>query len=154
IWGNQCQTVGIGGRFLAVGDELHSFNVTSAQNPIIGVPFFELDPFDVGENAFLAAHPTRGSGSVAFNSRATLYAGDAYLRFKFGYRILNSLEATLGYNGLYWNRMAQAGEQVDRTLNSTQFEGGGFTGAPRPEFGFRLRDYYVQGITIGLQGAY
>lgn len=284
IWANQCQTVGVGGRFLALGDERHSFNVSSVDNPIIGVPFFELDPFDVGENAFLAAHPNRGPGSVGFNSRATFYAGDAFLRFKFwedcvhrldftagytfakigdgftldfantdaatgirrdlhddisminrfdgvspgalysvrgncwsfsllakcglgtmrhsatrigsttttaangtvavtnggiftqpsnighfeisefavmpeaqmkiGYRIFNCLEATLGYNGMYWNRMAQAGEQVDRTLNSTQFEGGTLTGAPRPDFGFRLRDYYVQGITIGLQGAY
>jgi hypothetical protein len=282
IWGNQCQTVGIGGRFLAIGDEVHSFNLSNTSNPIIGVPLIELDPFEVGENAILAAHPDRGPGSVAFNSTAYLYAGDAFLRFKFwedcvhrldlvggytfakigdgftfdlvntdatgtrrelrdefamtnrfdgaslgglyvvrgncwsftmlgkcglgtmrhtanitgttdttangvvtttsgglfaqptnigrheqsefaimpemqvkvGYRIHQCLEITAGYNGLYWNRMAQAGEQVDRTLNSTQFEGGTLTGAPRPEFAFHLRDYWVQGITLGLQGSY
>lgn len=283
IWANQCQTVGIGGRFLALGDETHSFNLNSAANPIIGVPFFELNVAEE-ENAFLVAHPDRGTGSVDFDSRAYLYAGDVYLRFKFwedcvhrldltagytfakigdeftlqvsntaantgtrrdlidefsmvnrfegvspgalynvrgacwsfsflgkcglgtmhhvasiagsttetdrtgavtvtnggifaqptniarhetrefaimpemqmkiGYRILPCLEATLGYNGIYWNRMAQAGEQVDRTLNSTQFDGNTLFGAPRPEFNFRLHDYYVQGITVGLQGTY
>lgn len=283
IWTNQCQTVGIGGRFLAIGDEVHGFNLSSVSNPIIGVPLIEVDPFEVGENALLAAHPSRGPGSVAFNSRAYMYAGDAYLRFKFwedcihrldltagytfakigdgftfdisnsdaatgtlrelhdefamtnrfdgvslgalyvvrtecwsftllskcglgtmrhtanitgstdttangavvttagglfaqptnigrhetsefaimpetqvkvGYRIHQCLELTAGYNGLYWNRMAQAGEQIDRTVNSTQFEGGALAGAPRPEFEFRLRDYWVQGITLGLQGSY
>ncbi|MEX0818943.1 MAG: BBP7 family outer membrane beta-barrel protein, partial [Pirellulaceae bacterium] len=61
------------------------------------------------------------------------------------------LAATFGYNFLYWSNVARAGEQVDRTINTSQIPQGDLTGAVRPAFPQRTDDFWAQGLRFGLE---
>jgi hypothetical protein len=69
-----------------------------------------------------------------------------------GYRINESLTATVGYNFLYWSNVVRAGEQIDTAVNldylpPTQVP----TSTPeRPEFNFEQTGIWFQGISLGL----
>jgi hypothetical protein len=62
---------------------------------------------------------------------------------KLGYQISEGIRANLGYNFLYWSDVARPGEHIDRAV------GGG-----RPAFSFRSSDFWVHGLTAGLEFRY
>ena len=53
-----------------------------------------------------------------------------------------------GYSFIYWNSVVMAGNQIDTSINPTQFTGpiqGGLS--PQPKF--QRTDFWVQGISLG-----
>lgn len=68
-----------------------------------------------------------------------------------GYQIDCRWRAYVGYNVLYWANVLRASEQVDFSVNPTQFSGGELVGEARPAFSFHDSDFWAQGLNFGLE---
>jgi hypothetical protein len=77
---------------------------------------------------------------------------------KLGLRITERLTIFGGYSYLYWSNVARPGEQIDRNLNPnlipTSASFGGPAAPRQPIMPFRTSDYWVQGMTWGLEFRY
>lgn len=71
-----------------------------------------------------------------------------------GYDVTPRLKATVGYTFIYWSRIARPADQIDPSLNPTQFPPGTLVGFPAPEPKFVLTDYWAQGLNVGLDYRY
>ncbi len=67
-----------------------------------------------------------------------------------GFEITRGLWATVGYNFMYWSRVARPGDQIDTDVNLSQEGGGALVGLPRPGFTGFMTDYWAQGLNFGL----
>jgi hypothetical protein len=74
--------------------------------------------------------------------------------FKLAYALRENISVSVGYTFIYWNKMALAGDQIDRNVNATQLSGGGLIGPGDPMFAFRDTDYWIQTIDIGVNWRY
>ncbi|HIF33818.1 MAG TPA: hypothetical protein EYQ75_19645 [Planctomycetaceae bacterium] len=70
-----------------------------------------------------------------------------------GYKINTHVELTCGYNLIYFPHMAFAGDQMDTTLDLTQANGGP-VGARPLLTGITDTDFWVQGVSLGLNWTY
>jgi hypothetical protein len=72
-----------------------------------------------------------------------------------GYRITPLIEARIGYTFLYWSSVARPGNQIDRSINTTQVPSdpsyGTAGGTNRPAANVTGSDFWAQGINFGLQ---
>jgi hypothetical protein len=59
------------------------------------------------------------------------------------------LEITAGYSCLYWNRVAQPGDQIDFSVNPNQPPPA--NEPQRPTFTFRDDDFFLHGAHVGAQ---
>ncbi len=66
------------------------------------------------------------------------------------YHLNECIDLTCGYSFIYWNHVAQPGDQIDLGINTSQI-GGTLTGVARPEFPGRDGEYYVHGLNFGVQ---
>lgn len=66
------------------------------------------------------------------------------------YHLNECIDLTVGYSFIYWNRVAQAGTQIDPVLNTSQINGT-LTGDPRPAFLGQDGGFLVQGLSFGVQ---
>ena len=77
---------------------------------------------------------------------------------KLGFQVTDWMKFTVGYTFLYLSDVARPGNQIDRTVNTsqlpTQLGGGMLVGAPRPGFVFKGTDFWAQGLTLGLELRY
>lgn len=64
------------------------------------------------------------------------------------YQVTPRIRATLGYTIIYINRVAQAGAQIDTSVDPTQFGGGPPGNAPI--FSFKQNPFWMQGINLGV----
>lgn len=69
---------------------------------------------------------------------------------KMAYAVTPRVSVSVGYTFLYWTRIALAGDQIDRTVNSTQLLGGVLAGPARPQYLATDTDFWVQTIDIGV----
>ncbi len=89
------------------------------------------------------------------HSRST-FAVVPEIALNVGYRLTPQLTAFLGYAFLYANNVVRPGEQVDRTINTTQNVAWvGETalhpsGPARPAFDFRTTDFWAQTLSLGV----
>lgn len=91
--------------------------------------------------------------NIGVHSRdVTVWSPEA--NFKLSYAVTNDLSLSVGYTFIYWNKMALAGDQIDRNVNATQLSGGGLIGPGDPMFNFRNTDYWLQTIDIGVNWRY
>ncbi|NBV45413.1 MAG: hypothetical protein EBR86_07170 [Planctomycetia bacterium] len=67
------------------------------------------------------------------------------------YGILPQLRCSVGYTCIWWSQVARAGQQVDATVNPTQFPPGALSGAAQPAFNLHTTDFWAQGLTLGLE---
>jgi hypothetical protein len=71
------------------------------------------------------------------------------------YQITANLKAVVGYNILYWSKVARPGDQIDRTVNPTQVpidpSFGPLNGPARPTLVPRSTDFWAQGINFGIE---
>jgi hypothetical protein len=71
-----------------------------------------------------------------------------------GYWLTPQIRLGMGYQFLYWSRVARPGNEIDTTVNAAQvprdirFANG--LGDPRPAFGFHSSAYWAQGINWGV----
>jgi hypothetical protein len=73
---------------------------------------------------------------------------------RLGYQLTDHWTAFAGYSFLYWSSVARAGEQIDLTVNPTQIPPGKLVGEPRPAFNRHDGDFWVQGVSVGLEFRY
>jgi hypothetical protein len=59
------------------------------------------------------------------------------------------LQLTLGYTGIFWTDIVQAGDVIDRRINLSQ-QTGALVGTAAPVFNWNDGTYWVQGMTAGL----
>ncbi len=71
-----------------------------------------------------------------------------------GFQVTKHAKIVLGYNFLYWSKVARAGEQIDRSVNSTLLPNSGATvvgDTTRPRFDFIQTSFWAQGVNVGLE---
>jgi hypothetical protein len=72
------------------------------------------------------------------------------VNLKLDYAVTPHISLSVGYTFLYWTRAAFAGDQIDRSVNDTQLNGGAVVGPARPAFAFRDTDFWIQSIDLGV----
>ncbi len=145
-WLDDCQNIGIGGRFFGfIEDE--QYNQVSDGSFSIGVPFFNANPGVTAEDAYLVAYTAAGpvpvsSGSVSARSDLDLLGSDGSLRMLLaksansrfdligGYsyhRIKNSLTLTTQSTNLFTGDLIPDGtvfDTLDVFETNNEFHGG------------------------------
>ena len=71
------------------------------------------------------------------------------IELKLGYYVTQNLRLTVGYDLIYWSRVARPGEQINTSLNTSQANGGTLTGPNGPTFSFHESDLWIQGVSVG-----
>jgi hypothetical protein len=69
----------------------------------------------------------------------------------FGYQLTRRIKLTAGYNFLYINHVLRAAEQIDRSVNPTQFDGGMLVGEARPARILTDNEFYMHGWSTGIE---
>lgn len=96
---------------------------------------------------------TQPTNIGVYSRDVTVWSPEA--NFKLAYAVTCDLSISVGYTFIYWNKMALAGDQLDRNINATQLSGGGLVGASAtPAFTFHDTDYWVQTLDIGVNWRY
>ena len=96
----------------------------------------------------LLAQPTN-SGQHAQDSFAVVPELDLNLGFQF----TTHTRLVVGYSGLYWSKVARAGEQIDRSVDPTYLPGNNGGTPPagtHPQFTFQETGFWAQGINVGV----
>ncbi|HEX3314570.1 MAG TPA: BBP7 family outer membrane beta-barrel protein [Gemmataceae bacterium] len=73
------------------------------------------------------------------------------LRLQVGANLTQNLRVFAGYEFLYMGNVVRPGDQIDRTVNGTQGFGGTLVGQPRPAPMFNSSDFWMQGVSAGIQ---
>lgn len=68
-----------------------------------------------------------------------------------GYQLTRNIKVMGGYNFLYINKVVRAAEQIDRSINPTQFEGGLLVGEARPARNIDVDDFFMHGLSTGIE---
>jgi hypothetical protein len=76
------------------------------------------------------------------------------LGLNLGYQITEHLRLFVGYNYLYWSKVVRPGPQIDLVVNRNLQPGQSGAGPARPAFTFNNSDFWVQGVTFGLEYRY
>lgn len=75
--------------------------------------------------------------------------------FEFGttlrYQFHPQVQGSLGYTFLAWSDVARVANQLDDSVNTSQFGGGALVGDPRPLFNMDTSQFTAHGLRIGLQ---
>jgi hypothetical protein len=74
------------------------------------------------------------------------------LDLNLGFQMTRHTRLILGYSGMYWSKVARAGEQIDRVVNSTLIPPGGnpVGDVTHPQFNFQYSGFWAQGINAGV----
>src|SRR5262249_26743608 len=73
---------------------------------------------------------------------------------RLGYPVTDNVRAVVGYNFLYLGNVTRAGDVIDTTVNPTQLPPGTLVGPARPAFIEGKSDYWLHGISGGLEFRY
>jgi len=100
---------------------------------------------------------TAQGGLLAQSTNIGHYEQDSFavvpeLDLKLGFQFTTHTRLVVGYDALYWNRVARAGEQIDTSVNSTYLPNSGVaqSGPARPAFSFQETGFWAQGINVGV----
>lgn len=114
------------------------------------------------DSVFGGATTSLPTGFYAQASNIGRYSKDVFavvpeLGMTAGYQITPRLRGFVGYNILYWSRVARPGQQINTLINNTQipgFQQGMLPGPgtpPAPTFAFHQDSFWAQGLTFGLE---
>jgi hypothetical protein len=161
-------TIGFGAA-LAMGDMIQSvdisgqnFSATAANTspthviPLAGIPLTTPAALPVASTV-TGFGPT---GLFAQPSNSGVRSRDVFAvvpqaSLRLGYRISESLTASLGYSFLYISNVARPGDQIDYAINANSVNQPTTAGGPlRPLPQIRGTDFWLQGIDVGLQLRY
>jgi hypothetical protein len=97
---------------------------------------------------------TSNGGLLALPSNIGDYHHAAFtyvpqLELKLGYYLTQNLRLSVGYDLMYWSRVARPGEQISTSVNTSQAGGGTLTGTNGPMFSFHESGLWVQGLSLG-----
>ncbi|MEL6109097.1 MAG: BBP7 family outer membrane beta-barrel protein [Planctomycetota bacterium] len=70
-----------------------------------------------------------------------------------GYQLTKHLKASVGYTGIYWSNVVRPGQHIPTMLNPELIEPAitPLTADAMPQFAFDTTDYWVHGVTYGLE---
>ncbi|MBX9582154.1 MAG: BBP7 family outer membrane beta-barrel protein, partial [Gemmataceae bacterium] len=122
---NQCR--GIDGRFFFLGRNGSSFTTNSATFPVLGRPFFNPNPIDLGNGVTVPAGPLTDvigapgqfAGGVSVQLENTLWGAEANFRRRLWGTGCSRLDGLVGYRYLNFNEtltVTEAGVILDPTL--------------------------------------
>ena len=99
---------------------------------------------------------TTAGGLLAMPSNIGTYNHSGFtlvpqLETKLSFGLTPSIRLMVGYDIMYWTRVARPGQQIDTLVNPTQGGGGTLSGTPGPVFGFRETPLLVQGLSTGVE---
>jgi hypothetical protein len=95
---------------------------------------------DVSANGLLARWSN--NGSYVENNFTVI----PELGITLGYDLTERMKVTCGYSFLYWSRVARPADQIDMNINPDSTN----TNLRSPQFRYVPGDYWVQGLTLGL----
>lgn len=98
---------------------------------------------------------TTNQGLLALGTNIGTYEENVFtvspeFQLSAAYHLNDNLDLTIGYSFLYWNHVAQPGQQIDEVLNTSQL-GGPLVGDARPTFLNQDSNFFVQGLSVGVQ---
>jgi len=73
---------------------------------------------------------------------------------KIAYQLCGGVRVFTGYNFLYWNQVVRPGDQIDRSINPSQVQGGTLVGPAQPAPQFNQTGFWAHGVTFGLELRY
>ena len=101
---------------------------------------------------------TFDSGILAASSIVGTYEQDELsvvpeIGITLGYELTDHFKATVGYTGIYWSNVVRPGQHIPTMLNPEQIEPAitPLTADAMPQFAFDTTDYWVHGVTYGLE---
>lgn len=102
---------------------------------------------------------TTSGGLLAQPTNIGVFQKDTFsampeLTLALGYQLTPRWRAHMGYSIIYWTNVARAAEQIDMSVNPSQFNGGALVGPARPEFVWRTDNFWTQGLNFGLDYRY
>jgi hypothetical protein len=102
------------------------------------------------------ASATSVGGLLAQPSNIGSYSDDEYTvipeaQARVQYAIFENLRIFAGYRFLYITEVLRPGDQIDRVVNETQFNGGPLVGESRPSVNFASGDVWLQGVDAGIE---
>ena len=89
-------------------------------------------------------------GTNIGNYEGSVFTVSPEVSLNVSYYLHDCLMLTAGYSFILWNHVAQPGDQIDRTINTTQITTTTLTGEPRPSFLGADSTYTLHGMNIGL----
>ena len=69
----------------------------------------------------------------------------------FGYQLTRCMRLTTGYNFIYINHVLRAAEQIDRSINTTQFDGGAWWATLCPARTINEGEFWMHGVSAGVE---
>jgi hypothetical protein len=102
------------------------------------------------------ASVTTPGGLLAQPSNIGHYADDEFTiipeaQVRVQYSIFSNFRVFAGYRMLYITEVLRPGDQIDRVINETQFNGGTLVGDARPGVNFASGSVWLQGIDAGIE---
>jgi hypothetical protein len=73
------------------------------------------------------------------------------VQFKLGVELVPNVRIFAGYDFLYWTNVVRASNQVDHTVNPSQSFGGTLSGPTNPAPMFNQSNYFIQGVSVGME---
>ncbi len=70
------------------------------------------------------------------------------------YEVRSWLRLSAGYTAIWMSDVVFSGDQIDMTVNPSQFNGGVLIPPPSPLFAFRDTEYWLHGMTLGVTLSY
>lgn len=67
------------------------------------------------------------------------------------YAIWSQFRLSVGYSLIYWTTVGRVTDQIDPSVNPTQFGGEPLVGTPDPSFNLSTTGFWAQGINAGLE---
>ena len=99
---------------------------------------------------------TYPGGVLALPSNSGVFQTDSItaipeLGVKLGFHLNRRTKLTAGYNFTYWSKVARPGDQIDTNINQSQIPPNTLGGAAFPQYPGKTTDFWLQGITAGLE---
>ncbi|MCH5376617.1 MAG: BBP7 family outer membrane beta-barrel protein [Planctomycetes bacterium] len=104
------------------------------------------DPVVTSADGAVLAQPSNMGNFTQSNFAAVAELG---LRLEFAFS--HQCRATAGYTLMWWSSVARVTDSIDAMVDDSQIPPNTNPNAVRPEFRFQNRDFWMQGLSVGLQ---
>ena len=125
-----------------IGTGIGGSTTTTKIEPIGGVDV-ETPVTSVGSGVL--AQPTNAGNTKAY------FAGIGELGITADYALFSQFRVNVGYSLIYWTTVARVGDQVDPSVNPTQFGGNPLVGPAAPTLNLSTTGFWAQGVNVGFE---
>lgn len=146
-----------GGTLGLMGDmQYRRFKLSMAVKVAFGTMKQQVTVDGIEDDTFDPSSPF-SAGTFALNTNIGTYEQNLEavipsLEIKLGYDVWCGLHAFVGYNATYWSEVVLAANTINPRLDDRQFSDLDIIGAAtEPEFFFNSTDFWMQGLTFGIE---